>query len=313
MRLVTIKAPSGQGKEIAEIAFAAGIAHVSIRQARKYNSDHRETDLDVVEVETATPKAKRFLESLMDSAIYDPDTFTFTVRHPESLFGEEPPKEETFPIVRPTTDVYEELWQFTRVTKSLIGRVFLSAVLLAYGMVEDMLPLIIAGLLFLPYHHHMLGIGLGATLREWRFLRQGILALLVTTILIVAAGACVALFTKPPIGFEEFGTPLSGVVLAFVIGIAAALGAMDDAGRRELIGLAATAHISVFPAWFGLKLVFGFDMGDKWVEHLLTFGLNVTSLTLAAYVTFIVLGMKGNAIRRFVSRKTGVAKQRQHS
>ncbi|WP_345156481.1 DUF389 domain-containing protein [Pontibacter saemangeumensis] len=202
--------------------------------------------------------------------------------------------------------MYEELWQFTQVTKSLVGRVFLSAVLLAYGMVEDMLPLIIAGLLFLPYHHHMLTVGLGAMLREWRFLWQGLLALLVTTVLIVAAGACVALFEKPPIGFQEFGTPLTGFVLASVIGIAAALGAMDDAGRRELIGLAATAHISVYPAWFGLKLVFGFGEGDKWTEHLLTFGINFASLTLAACITFVMLGMKGDGIRRFVKRRTGV-------
>ncbi|MDX5423256.1 MAG: hypothetical protein LPK14_13445 [Hymenobacteraceae bacterium] len=248
MRLVTIKAPSGQGKSVAELAFAAGASHVTIRQARKYTADQNVTDLDVVEVETATPKAKKFLESLMASAVYDPDTFTFTVLHPESLFADDPPEEETYPIVRPTTDVYEELWQFTRVTVSLAGRVFLSSVLLAYGMVEDILPLIIAGLLFLPYHHHMLGTALGAMLREWRFLWQGLLALVITTVLIVGAGACVAIFTKPPIGFQEFGTPLSGFVLASAIGVAAALGAMDDAGRRELIGLAATAHISVYPA-----------------------------------------------------------------
>ncbi|MBB6611551.1 hypothetical protein H7F15_10930 [Pontibacter sp. Tf4] len=302
MRLVTVKAPSGQGKNIAQIAFESEIEHVSILQSRQYSSNQSQTELDVVEIETATPKARKFLESLMVSSIYDPETFTFSVRHPESIFGDEPPKEETWPIVRPTTDVYQELWQFTQVTKSLVGRVFLSAILLAYGMVEDMLPLIIAGLLFLPYHHHMLGIGLGIQLREWRFLWQGLLALLVTTVLIVAAGACVALFTNPPIGFEEFGTPLAGIVLSAVIGIAAALAAMDDAGRRELIGLAATAHISVYPAWFGLKLIFGFDAADTWAEHLLTFSLNISTLILAACLTFLVLGMKGKGIRRFARR-----------
>ena len=306
MRLVTVKAPSGQGKNIAEIAFAAGAANVSIRQERKYTADQSVTDLDVVELETATPKAKKFIESLMGSSIYDPDTFIFTMRHPESIFGDEPPKEETYPIVRPTTDVYEELWQFTRVTVSLVGRVFLSAVLLSYGMVEDVLPLIIAGLLFLPYHHHMLGVALGAMLREWRFLWQGLLALVITTGLIVAGAACVALFTKPPIGFQEFGTPLSGFALASVIGIAAALASMDDAGRRELVGLAATAHISVYPAWFGLKLIYGFHEGDKWEDHLLTFGINITTLTVAACATFLVLGMRGDGIRRFVKRRTGV-------
>lgn len=143
--------------------------------------------LDVVEMETATPKAKQFIEQLMTAPFYNPGSFAFTIRHPESLFAAEPPEIETQPIVRPTTDVYDELRQFTNITVSLIGRVFLSSVLLAYGMVQDFLPLIIAGLLFLPYHHHMLATGLGIVLREWRFLIQGMLALLLSTFLILLA------------------------------------------------------------------------------------------------------------------------------
>ncbi len=283
-----------------EIALEAGVSHVSMHQATEYFSDREEETRDVVEVATATPKAKEFIEALMLSSCYEPHTYTFTVQHPESLFGSEPPETETHPVTRPTTDVYEELWQFTKVTGSLVGRVFLSSVLLAYGMVQDMLPLIIAGLLFLPYHHHMLATGLGVVLREWRLLRQGLLALLLTTALILLAGMCVAVFTKPPVGWEEFGSPVSGFLLSTAIGVAAGLGAVDDAGRRELIGLAATAHISVYPAWFGLRLIFGFDEGDKWAEHLLTFGINVTSLTLAAGITFGLMRMKGRGIRRFV-------------
>ncbi|WP_276496924.1 hypothetical protein [Pontibacter litorisediminis] len=307
MRLITVKAPEGQGKSIAEVAFSSGASQVSLRQERRLSAAREETELlDVVEVETATPKAKHFIESLMVATFYDPASYAFSIRHPESIFASEPPKEETHPIVRPTTDVYEELWQFTKVTVSLVGRVFLSSVLLAYGMVEGMLPLIIAGLLFLPYHHHMLGVGLGASIREWRFLGQGLLALLVSTGLIVLAGACVALFTEPPIHFNEFfSPPLTGLVISAVIVVAAGLGAVDDAGRRELVGLAATAHITVYPAWFGLKLVFGFDPADKIGEHLLTFGVNVASLTAAAALTFALMQMKGDGIRRFVSRKTG--------
>ena len=305
MRLITVKAPQGQGRGIAEVAFAAGARQVSLSQTTKLTSDKQETSEDVVEIETATPKGKNFIEALMSSSVYDPATFTITVRHPEALLAQEPPEEETYPIIRPTTDVYEELWQFTRVTPSLAGRVFLSAILLAYGMVADMLPLIIAGLLFLPYHHHMLGIGLGAVIREWRFLFQGLLALIVSSVLILLAGVCVAFFTEPPIGFQELGSPLSGLILSLIIGTAAALAAVDDAGRRELIGLAATAHVSIYPAWFGLKLVFGFDTADKPAEHLLTFGTNVFMLTLAAGITFSLMRMRGKGIRKFVAGITG--------
>ena len=304
MRLITVKAPQGQGKHIVEVAFAAGSSQVSMQQAKQLSPHQQEAVLDVVELETATPKAKQFIERLMTAPFYDPASYAFTIRHPESLFAAEPPEEETYPIVRPTTDVYEELWQFARITVSLVGRVFLSAVLLAYGMLRDVLPLVIAGLLFLPYHHHMLALGLGAAIREWRLLKQGFLALLVSTVVILLAGVCVALFTEPPIGFQEFGSPLSGFVLASLIGAAAALGAIDDAGRRELIGLAATAHISVYPAWLGLKLVFGFTATDKLEEHLLAFGINVASLTLVAGITFAVMGMRGRGIRRFVAQKS---------
>ncbi len=307
MRLVTIKAPSGDGKKIVEVAFEAGIVQVTVGQTQQYKPGQPESVLDVVEVQTATPKAKAFLESLMDAPFYNPDTYAIAVRHPEAIMAAEAPAEETYPIVRPSTDVYQELWQFNRVTVSLVGRVFLASVLLSYGMVKGSMPVIIAGLLFLPYHHFMLGIGLGAVLREVRFLTQALLALALATILILLGGVTVAFFTEPPIGYQEFGTPLAGLALATIIGAAAALAAMDDAGRRELIGLAATAHISIYPAWFGLKLVFGFQEGDKWQEHLLTFGLNVTVLIVAAALTFAVMGMKGEGIRRFVRRKTGMA------
>ncbi|PRY07302.1 hypothetical protein CLV24_12440 [Pontibacter ummariensis] len=305
MRIITVKAPEGQGKNVANLAFAAGASQVSVRQEIRYTTDHQEKKLDVVQVETATPKVKTLVERLMTAPFYDPDLFAFTTQHPESLFAAAAPIEETDPTVRPTTDVYEELWQYTKVTGSLVSRVFLSSVLLAYGMVEDMIPLIIAGLLFLPYHHHMLGVGLGAVIREWRFLGQGLLALFVSTALIVLAGVCVAYFTKPPIGWHDLGSPLSGFIISCVIGAAAGLGAVDDAGRRELVGLAATAHISVYPAWFGLKLVFGFDEHAKWQDHLLAFGINVTTLTVVAGITFAIMGMRGEGIRRFLKAKTG--------
>ncbi|MCX2740857.1 hypothetical protein [Pontibacter anaerobius] len=307
MHVITVKAPEGQGENIAAVAFRSGVSQVSVQQARQQSPDRAARMLDVVEIEAATPKTKKFIEDLMAAPYFDPQTFSFSILKSESQFASESPGKETHPIARPSTDVYEELWQFVKVTVSLAGRVFLSSVLLAYGMVENMLPLIIAGLLFLPYHHHMLAVGLGACLKEWRFFRQGILALCVSTLLIFLAGACVAFFTEPPIGFQELGTPLSGFILAMVIGVAAALGAMVDAGRRELIGLAATAHISIFPVWFGLKAVFGFAASDKVWEHLVTFGANITSLTVAAAITFAVIGMRGDGIRRFIK---GVSKAR---
>lgn len=174
MRLITIRTPEGAGWQVADLAFSKGIKEVAISASRTYYATEASEAKDVVEIETATPLARSFIDTLMSASFYDPQTYSFTVRHPEAIMGAEPPKEEVHPVVRPTTDVYEELYQFVKVTGSLAGRVFCSALLLSYGMVQDNLPLIIAGLLFLPYHHHMLGVALGARLRERQFLRQAL-------------------------------------------------------------------------------------------------------------------------------------------
>ena len=86
---------------------------------------------------------------------------------------------------------------------------------------------------------------------------------------------------EPHIKFTEFSaSPLTSFLLSMTIGIAAGFGAIDDAGRRDLIGFAATAHISVYPAWFGMKFIFGFDPSDKPMEFLLVFLMDVATLTL---------------------------------
>lgn len=111
-----------------------------------------------------------------------------------------------------------------------------------------------------------------------------------------------AWLTKPPLRFEQFGTPLTGFLIAAVIGIAAALASADDAGRRELIGLAASAHLTVLPAWLGIALVFGLPEAKTVSERLLSFVTAVGTLTAAAWISFVLLGMRGDRLRRYVHR-----------
>ena len=305
MELVTVKAPKGSGEQMAKIAFEVGISKVDISSGFSLVKNQDQLEQDVFEFQSKTPNAKEFLERLMSADFYDPKTFNFTTMHPESIFAMERPEEETMPIVRPTTDVYQELWQFCEVTISLISRVFLSAFLLAYGMKEAFMPLIIAGLLFLPYHHHLIGMSLGAAIKEGRLFRQGLYAFLLSTLCIIAAGILVGFLSESPIKFEEFAkTPISiGFLISAAIGIAAGFGTIDDAGRRELIGLAATAHLAVYPAWFGMKFVFGFDASDKPLEFLMVFLMDVITITVFAGLTLKIMKMRGKGIRRFVRQK----------
>jgi hypothetical protein len=299
MRFVKVSVPEGQSQNIVEMAQATGITKVSVYQVQVYEINQPQAIQEVIELETATPKAGTFVDSLMAAPFFDPKLYTVAVWHPRSIVGSEPPERETQPIVVPTADAWEELWQFCHITRSLIGRVFAAALLLAYGMIEMNVPIMIAALLFLPYHHQMLAIGLGAWTQEWGLVKKGALVLIVTTALIIAAGACAALFLEPPLRFNEFGSLTSGFIIAFIIGIAAGLAVADDAGRRELIGLAATAHITVLPAWLGISFVFGFPEESKITERLLTFGVTVSTLIAAAVGAYALLGLKGGGVRRF--------------
>jgi nucleoside permease NupC len=87
------------------------------------------------------------------------------------------------------------------------------------------------------------------------------------------------------------------------IGVAAGLATTDEAGNKELIGLAATAHVSIYPAWFGLKFIFGFNPSDKPMEFLLAFGIDVLTIIVFAALTFWLIQMKGDGIRSFVKAK----------
>ena len=109
----------------------------------------------------------------------------------------------------------------------------------------------------------------------------------------------IAWVIEPPLRFEQFGSPATGFLIALVVGIAAGLASADDAGRRELIGLAATAHITVLPAWFGIASVFGLPEAKTVAERFLSFGISVGTLTAAATATYALLGMHGGGLRRF--------------
>lgn len=303
MKLLTIQTPKDKGQQVAEMAFELGITTVGISATSLHQKNVPSREADVVEIQTNTPKTKELVEKLMTAPFYDPAKYNFTVRHPESIYAAEKPKEETRPIIRATGDVYQELWQFCQVTVSLMGRVLLSAFLVAYGMREDFMPIIIAGLLFLPYHHHMLGVGLGAVLGESKLLKQALVGFLATTFMIVLGGILLGLLTEPGIkwdAFTESSVPFS-FLISMVVGIAAGLGSIDDAGRRELIGLAATAHISVYPIWFGLKFVYGFDPTDKPWHLLLVYLMDVGTLIFFAGLTFKFMKMKGAGIKNFLN------------
>lgn len=307
MRLVRVKAPEGKGEDVARLAFEAGLEQVTIHQQRTLKSDGGQETKDVVDVETATPTAKAFVDAVMAAPFFDAKDYSIAIRQPRSVVSREGPRKLTWPLVEPSVDVFEELWQFSHVTFGFVGRVLIAALLLAYGMIEHKILIMLAGLLFLPLLPLLLAMGFGLWTRQWRLAGQGLFAFIVATALLVSGGVIVASMTDPPMRYNEHNTLLVGLLISVGVGVAAGLATADDVGRREMIGLAATAQIAILPVWFGISVVFGFPPLDSTTpgQRALSLLANVATIVAAAFATYALLRMRGEGLRRFTESSAG--------
>jgi hypothetical protein len=305
VRQVTITAPEGKGGEVAKLAFAAGISDVSINSVRILKSDGSERINDHIEIETATHLAKAFVEAVTTQSFFNTEQYSITLRQPRSIVSGQDVRTLTRPLVEPTTDLFQELWQFSQVTYGFVGRIFLGALLLAFGIIQSQLLFIIAGLLFIPLLPMMLGIGFSLWTRQWSLLGQCVFALAVALALLIAGGVTVALLTDPPLQYLESNSLLVGVLISIVVGVAAGLATADDVGRREMLGLAATAQVAIIPVWFGVCFVFGFPAANPTPpqQRALSLLANIATIAIASFLTYAVLGMRGDVLQIFNRRQ----------
>ena len=136
MRQITVTTPRGRAREVAEIAFAVGISQVTIAEKRVLSASGSEVTKDSIEMEVGTPLAKAFMDEFTSQPFFIRDDFSIAVRQPRAIISQERLKSLTRPLVEPSVDLFEELWQISQVTYDYVGRILIGALLLAYGLVE---------------------------------------------------------------------------------------------------------------------------------------------------------------------------------
>jgi len=97
--------------------------------------------------------------------------------------------------------------------------------------------------------------------------------------------------TEPPLRYNEFHSILVSLFISAIVGVAAGLASIDDAGRRELIGLAAAAQIGIIPVWVGVCFVFPIPAtlgSDAVTNRLASLGLNIAAIILASLVVLVL-------------------------
>jgi hypothetical protein len=301
MRLVKVSAPQGKGADLAKIAFSCGISEVAIHEVQQHKPGAQPVPRDVVDAQLSTPEAKAFVEALVGAPFYNRKDYAIEIREPRSLLKSTSTRDITRPVSAPILDIDEELWQFTHVTYSFVIRVFIAALLVAYGMVQDNPLFIVGGLIFLPFMPIVLAFAFGMMSRQWRLVARAAIAFVTGTLLISVGAVVVGAAVEPPILFDKFPPLAAGLCFSFAVGVAAALGTADDVGHRQLVGLAAASQLAIVPAWFGLSLVFGFS--DDLAEKLSGFGVNVVALVVGALTVYAALSLSGQVPHRTARRK----------
>src|SRR5437868_2247525 len=150
MRSVQINAPRELADALAQLAHASEVSVVTIDEITAIHDDDRREPKIQVSFETSTPKAKKFVDDLLLSDFYDRANVWFEVRERRSIVTQDPIHDVTYPWVIPSTDILEDLYQFSHITWGLIGRIILAGCMLSYGMLDQNLLLMIAGMMFIP-------------------------------------------------------------------------------------------------------------------------------------------------------------------
>jgi hypothetical protein len=90
-------------------------------------------------------------------------------------------------------------------------------------------------------------------------------------------------------------------LISAAVGLAAAVAHADDGGRKEMLGLAATAQIAVIPVWLGLVTVLGVPRTEETgvvATRTLTLFLNITIVIVSSLAAYVAIGAIPSTIRR---------------
>jgi hypothetical protein len=289
MREVRVTLPAEKAAEVAKLAERVGISRVMVYHALAYGSNEAK---DVVSVETSTPCAKAFLEAVTRAPFFECQQCSISSRTLRAIVSNEPLAAVTRPVAEPTTDVEEELWQYSHVTFNYLGRMFVATSLVGYGMLTNNMILLAAALLFTSYLPGVLGLAFGVSTRSWSLSARSARMLITGIGVAVAGGAAVALMADG----QPLPIPLESAVVTLLIslgvGAAAGLATGDDVGERQLIGLAAASQFARFPVWMGLGLVLGFPRDADVLSASGLFAASLLAMLLSAAVVYRCLGMK---------------------
>ncbi len=298
MQQVTVVTPQGKAKPVVRIAQEQGISQVAVMPVYMYGPDKEHEEITI---ECSAPQTARFIEAVMAAPFYNPQVYTITADELLSIIDSDPPEKVSRPLKVSSTTILQDLWQQNHITVAYVARAFVSTTMLAYGLLEGDVTVLIIALLFTPFLAQDLAIGFGGLMGDWRLARQGAIVLGLSTFIGMLAGAVTAAVMGGPIQYDEYGTLQSNFAISLLVGIVAGLDTADEAGRREFIAVAGAAQFASFPVWFGISIILGFPDRSTTLWRLATFLANIVTILVASLAVYVALRYRRDNIRRYVN------------
>lgn len=304
MRGVKISVPVEKAQDFRDLIFQEGVDSITTYEVEHLKADNQRARKVHIEVETNTPLAKKLCDAIFEAPFFDQNDCFVSTRQRRSIVSSKPLRQLTWPWREPGVDICQELWQFSHLTASLVFRTVIAGGLLAYGLIHQQLLFIISGILFLPTLPIVLAIGFGSWLRQWELARTAITTFTVNIVLLVICGVLVGSLAHGPVKFDDFESLPVSILVSIGVGVASAIASSDDVGRRELIGLAATAQIAIIPVWIGACLVLGTPVASSEGElklRVVNFFINIALLVVSSTATYVVSGAIHPSLRQLKS------------
>ena len=110
MHEIRATVPPALTEAAARLAHEAGIEQVSIAEVFIHGPGLAR---QIVSADTSTPKARAFVDALLNSPAFSGIDYTLTSREVRSIVCNESPDGLTRPISEPFTDLIQDLWQMS--------------------------------------------------------------------------------------------------------------------------------------------------------------------------------------------------------
>jgi hypothetical protein len=166
---------------------------------------------------------------------------------------------------------------------------------------ESNMILMVGGMLFTVFSPPLMAIGLGASLKEGQIARQGLKAFFAANLITIMGAAGLAFCLRRPLRWDDFGSLWGNLFISITAAVVGATADADDAGRRQLIAIAAAFPYSRFPPWIGMCLVQGFPAAHVTFERLGIFAGNIAAMIISAGIVYRCIGASS---RNFFKSRT---------